>query len=115
MRRAILFHELKHAAPTCHPRTGAQLEDERGRKLWRIRKHDLEEFVDVVEAFGTYKRDVENFYSAIVRHASEGFTSCGVCNPQGFVPVEGGGVRRCECWQAWQLRVQQGKREAVAS
>lgn len=61
-RRALLDHELCHAAPKLDPRTGDQQEDERGRKLWRLRKHDIEEFSDVVRRHGTYKRDLENFY-----------------------------------------------------
>mgnify|MGYP001601445371 CR=1 FL=1 len=38
-----------------------------GRQIYRIRKHDLEEFADVVERYGTYKRDLELFPMALRR------------------------------------------------
>ena len=60
-QRALLDHELCHAAPLIDEKTGEQKEDERGRKVWRIRKHDIEEFGGVVERNGLYKRDLEAF------------------------------------------------------
>ena len=116
MRVAILDHELCHAAPAIDERTGEQKLDERGRRLWRMRKHDLEEFVGVAHRHGTYKRDVELFYRALREAAVGGFVSCGVCNRHGFIELEGNRMQRCECWQVWQSRVDGAESKvAVAS
>jgi len=63
-RRALVDHELCHCAAALDPETGDQLEDERCRPVWRIRKHDLEEFREVVERNGLYKDDLARFASA---------------------------------------------------
>lgn len=65
-REALLDHELCHAAPKLDD-AGDQVEDERGRKVWRTRKHDLEEFSEVVERRGLYKRDLELMAQAMTR------------------------------------------------
>lgn len=66
-RYALLDHELCHVAPSFN-RKGKQKRDERKRRLWRIRKHDLEEFEDVVERHGCYKKDLERFAEALLKH-----------------------------------------------
>lgn len=69
--RALLDHELCHAAV----RLDKFLEpvvDERGRKVWRIRKHDIEEFGDIVKRHGLYKRDLEKFAQALKLGGKEG-------------------------------------------
>jgi hypothetical protein len=63
-RRALLDHELCHAAPKLDE-DGEQLEDEKGRKVWRTRKHDIEEFEQIVARHGCYKRDLERFAAAL--------------------------------------------------
>lgn len=65
-REALLDHEVSHAAPKLDE-DGEQVEDERDRKVWRIRKHDIEEFSGVVERHGLYKRDLEVFAVALRR------------------------------------------------
>lgn len=63
-RMALLDHELCHCAPALTA-DGEQKRDERGRPLWRIRKHhDLEEFQAVVERHGCYTADIEAFARA---------------------------------------------------
>lgn len=59
-RAALLDHELCHCAPDCDD-DGEQKQDERGRFLWRVRKHDVEEFHDVVKRHGCWKSDLEQF------------------------------------------------------
>ena len=71
-KRALLDHELCHAAPLMDDNDGTQKEDERGRKLWRIRKHDIEEFTDVVRRNGIYKTDLEAFARAAVEKLRDG-------------------------------------------
>jgi hypothetical protein len=78
-RRALLDHELTHAGLK-HDVHGEPVEDERGRKVWRVRKHDLEEFSCIAERYGVWKRDLETFARALDRARSRsdewvGYTS----------------------------------------
>lgn len=41
---------------------------ERGRLLWRLRRHDVEEFRDVVTRHGFYKADLALFAKACFAH-----------------------------------------------
>jgi hypothetical protein len=110
-RRALLDHELSHARPKMGP-DGEQAEDERGRLVWRIRKHDLEEFIDVVKRNGCYLRDIEQFAAAAIRAPLPAFEPCATCVEgsagAGWIQfLDGRGasrVKRCECWLAWQER-----------
>src|SRR5438105_593835 len=65
-RRALLDHELCHAAVKLDDH-GEPVEDERGRTVYRVRKHSIEEFTEIVERHGTYKRDLETFATALDR------------------------------------------------
>lgn len=65
-RRALLDHELMHAT-LAYDEDGEPKRDERDRYVYRMRKHDLEEFSDIVARHGLYKRDLEDFASAIRR------------------------------------------------
>lgn len=65
-RRALLDHELCHAEVK-RDKYGDSVEDERGRIVYRIRKHDIEEFSAIVERHGCYKRDLEQFAMALRR------------------------------------------------
>jgi hypothetical protein len=63
-RHALMFHELCHFVPVLDPQDPAGeafKRDERGRICYRVRKHDIEEFGEVVQRFGLYKRDLEEF------------------------------------------------------
>jgi len=63
-RRALLDHELCHCALT-YGADGEPLEDERGRKVYRIRRHDIEEFAAIGERYGCWKKDLEAFAAAL--------------------------------------------------
>jgi hypothetical protein len=65
-RQALMDHELMHAA-CVYDAHGEIKVDERGRTCYRIRKHDLEEFADIVTRHGCYKRDIEDFAQALAR------------------------------------------------
>jgi hypothetical protein len=65
-RRALLDHELMHAA-VVYDDQGDLKTDERGRQVYRIRKHDLEEFSDIASRYGCWKRDIESFAQALRR------------------------------------------------
>ena len=62
-RLALLDHELAHAY-------GEEKDD--GSMNWSIRKHDLEEFREIVERHGMYKSDLEDFIKAGMRQPEPG-------------------------------------------
>lgn len=67
---ALLDHEMCHAA-AAFDEDGEPIRDERNRRVWRSRKHDIEEFRDVVARHGCYKKDLENFAEALLeKHAN---------------------------------------------
>lgn len=108
-RVALLDHELCHAARAHDPRTGEPALDERTRPVWRTRKHDLEEFGDIVHRHGIYKRDLELFAGEIIKRARlEPFSGCDECvESPGWAAVMIDGVprtRRCPCYLAWAER-----------
>lgn len=65
-RAALLDHECYHAAVKYDER-GERVIDERGRVVYRTRKHDLEEFAAIAERYGCWKRDLEQFAGALAR------------------------------------------------
>lgn len=65
-KAALVDHELMHAAVK-YDADGQPVIDARGRTVFRTRKHDLEEFADVVARHGCYKRDLEQFARALDR------------------------------------------------
>jgi hypothetical protein len=78
-RRALLDHELEHATLKYDAR-GEPVEDERGRKVYRTRKHSIEDFTSIVERYGCYRSDLEQFARALDRARSRsaewvGYTS----------------------------------------
>lgn len=101
-REALLDHELCHAQRK-HDSRGEPVEDERGRPVFRVRKHDIEEFTDVVKRHGCYKRDLETFAMAIRLRGIADFKPCAECEESpGWVRAETGrGVVRCACWLKW--------------
>ena len=66
-RDALLDHELCHGAVKIDPTTDDPALDERGRVIYRLRKHDLEEFACIAERYGLWKRDLEQFAQAMRR------------------------------------------------
>lgn len=72
--RALIDHELMHAAVKFDAK-GEPVYDGRGRMVYRIRKHDLEEFSAIAARYGCWKRDLEAFASALdrARHKSPAY------------------------------------------
>jgi hypothetical protein len=64
-KRALVDHELCHAA-AAFDKDGPRY-DNRGRRVFRCRKHDLEEFYAIVQRHGCYKRDLELFAEALAK------------------------------------------------
>jgi hypothetical protein len=58
-RLALLDHEMMHAAPSYNGETGEHEVDERGRYLFRTRGHDFEDFNDIIQRHGIWKRDLQ--------------------------------------------------------
>lgn len=63
-QRAILDHEITHAAVTLDDQ-GKPKQTEDGRLVYRVRKHDLEEFREIVERHGLYRADLEAFAQSL--------------------------------------------------
>lgn len=59
-RRALIDHELCHCEVTLDS-NGELKHDEEGRLVCRIRRHDIEEFQDVVARHGSYTKDLAEF------------------------------------------------------
>ena len=65
-QKALIDHELCHAAPALDEH-GSQKETPDGFKLWRIVKHDLEEFRAIVARHGFWKGDLQLFAREVLR------------------------------------------------
>lgn len=102
-RKALLDHELCHAGVKLDDRTNEVVRDERGRKVYRTVRHDIEEFSSVVARNGIWRHDIEQFAAAVIRSHRQPWQPCAKCNGDtpGFVEVEDvTGVKRlqkCEC------------------
>ena len=57
---ALLDHELCHCQVSIDT-SGELKKDEKGRIVYRSRKHDVEEFSEIVARHGMWKRDLEQF------------------------------------------------------
>jgi len=67
---ALLDHELCHAAPMLDAHDNQKV-DARGRKLWRSRGHDVEEFRSVIQHHGIWKADLAKFAEALLKKAEK--------------------------------------------
>jgi hypothetical protein len=67
---ALLDHELCHIMPS-EDKNGNGQQDDRGRKLFRTRRHDIEEFSDVVRRHGLYKKDLEKLAEIMTRKTAQ--------------------------------------------
>lgn len=65
-KRALIDHELCHAQ-VATDKNGEVKRDTMGRKVYRTRKHDLEEFQDVVTRHGCYLKDIQEFAAACLK------------------------------------------------
>jgi len=57
---ALIDHELTHASVAVDE-DGEEKRNSQGRIVWRIRKHDVEEFREIVERHGLWKGDLSAF------------------------------------------------------
>ena len=66
-RIALIDHEMCHAAPTYNDETGEHEVDERGRYLFRTRSHDVQEFFEIIQRNGLWKRDLQQMAEVIAQ------------------------------------------------
>jgi hypothetical protein len=90
-RRALLDHELMHAQVKLDD-DGEYAVDTKGRYVFRTRKHDIEEFSDIVRRHGVWKRDLEEFYAAL-RNGKQARLPLGEASP-GADPISGKVIER---------------------
>ena len=67
-QRALLDHELCHAQVSMDEE-GEEKMDAHGRPAWRVRKHAIEEFREIIERHGLYKVDLEDFAKTLLAKA----------------------------------------------
>jgi hypothetical protein len=67
-KMALLDHEMCHVGPNLDVETGEHKRDDKGRLLFRTVKHQIEEFIDVVDRHGVYKSDLELFAKTLLRN-----------------------------------------------
>lgn len=67
-KRALIDHELCHASIVIDS-DGSPKKNDRDRLVTRIKKHNCEEFRDVVERHGLWKQDLEAFATAAINDA----------------------------------------------
>jgi len=67
--RALLDHQLAHFA-VVYDKEGDRQEDDRGRTMYRIVKHDVEEFTAIIERHGCWKRDLDAFVKSALAKPS---------------------------------------------
>lgn len=81
---AVIEHELCHCAPKRN-KYGEIEWDEDDRPRWMIRKHDIEEFFDVIRLYGAWNKDLVQMRDALNATPKFGEVDlrgicCGVCN-----------------------------------
>ena len=67
---ALLDHELCHTGQALD-KDGEPKVDAKGRKVWRVVRHEIEEFVGVIQRNGCYKRDLQIFAETIMKQAQK--------------------------------------------
>ena len=65
LKHALIDHELCHAQISLDG-DGNPKKDEQGRFVWRIKKHDLEEFREIVNRHGLWKSDITAFVKTAI-------------------------------------------------
>jgi hypothetical protein len=65
-QKALLDHELCHAAQA-YDKHGKRMKNDRGKYVFRMRKHNIEEFREIVERHGLYKDDLVEFAKSIMK------------------------------------------------
>lgn len=67
---ALLDHELCHAEPALD-KEGEPKVNAAGKRVWRIRDHDIAEFSEIIARHGCYKKDLQQFAETIMKQAQK--------------------------------------------
>jgi len=65
-QKALLDHELCHAAQA-YDKKGKRMKNDRGKYVFRMRHHDVEEFSEIVDRHGIWKHDLQVFADALLK------------------------------------------------
>lgn len=65
-KKALMDHELQHA-DVAVDREGNVKKDAKGRIMYRIRRHDIEEFHAIARRHGVWKSDLEQFAEELMK------------------------------------------------
>lgn len=118
-RIALLDHECRHLRLKLDD-NGLPVQDERDHLVYRIAKHDIEEFTEIVQRHGIWKSNLEAFAAALLKAGVPKFDPCEAClDSPGWVMVpdpEHGSLRaqRCVCYQRWRQRALDFRAAGVA-
>lgn len=63
-QEALIDHELTHCQPVLDDMI--QRTDEANNRLWRLRRHDVEEFVEIAERHGMWRHQLEALAKAAI-------------------------------------------------
>jgi hypothetical protein len=95
---ALLDHELSHCGVR-ESDEGETILDEKGRPVYRMRKHDIEEFRHIVRRHGCWKSDLVAFVQDAVARDRSLFSAK---TPAPVSPAAGGGTKaEAEAAKAW--------------
>ncbi len=89
MRRALLDHELCHAQVKLDKNEDI-VHDENGKIVYRCRKHDLEEFRDIVRRHGMWDDGIRDFVREAVRSSNEPLLKIAAALEDGGATVQAG-------------------------
>jgi hypothetical protein len=70
-QKALLDHELCHAAQA-YDKRGRRMKNNRGKYVFRMRHHDVEEFSEIVDRHGIWKHDLQLFADALLKRRKHG-------------------------------------------
>lgn len=109
-RRRLIDHECCHATRMLD-KHGEPAEDERGRPVWRTRRHDYEEFVQIIARYGLEVTTRGREIAAAILRSPAGFKGCARCaeDPAGpsWNTLADGRVKKCVCHEEWrQIRAE---------
>lgn len=84
MKLALMDHELCHAQVK-RDDIDDPVMDERGKIVYRIKKHSLEEFREIVHRYGLWKDDIRAFVATAIRASHEPLMNA-LADKEGVIP-----------------------------
>lgn len=75
-KTALIDHEMCHVG-SMEDKNGEPRVDAKGRRVWRVVSHDIEEFNAIVRRHGCYKSDLERFAETLMKKQAPLFGKSG--------------------------------------